>query len=60
MGGEGPYVQFNPAYRQTSWAHRTGLTFLDDAELEDAYRCAHSFLRKKERELVDVHGWSSQ
>ncbi|KAF8332510.1 hypothetical protein F5887DRAFT_996687 [Amanita rubescens] len=60
MGGEGPYVQFDPVYRQTSWAHQTGLSFLDDAELEDAYRRAHGFLRKKEKELVDIHGWSGQ
>ena len=60
MGGEGPYVQFNPTYRQKPWADRTGLTYLDDAELEDVYRRAHDFLREKKRELVDAHGWSAQ
>ena len=53
-------MRFNPSYRSTSWAARTGLTNLNDAELEAAYSRAHDFLREKKRELVDVHNWSAQ
>jgi hypothetical protein len=60
MGGEGPYVRFNSSYRSTRWADRTGLTNLNDAELEAAYSRAKEVLMEKKRELVDVHNWSVQ
>ena len=58
MGGEGPYVRFDPAYHSGPWASHTGLTLLNDEELEAAYSRAKDFLMDKKRELVDVHGWS--
>ena len=60
MGGEGQYVRFDPAYRSASWVSRTGLTPLNDEELEAAYPRAKDFLMDKKRELVDVYGWSVQ
>ena len=60
MEGARPYVDFNPSYRTTAWPDRTGLTGLSDEELEAAYSRATVFLRSKERELVEVRGWSAQ
>ena len=60
MGGEGPYVRFDTAYRSGSWAGHTGLAPLNDEELEAAYSRAKDFLMDKKRELVNVHGWSVQ
>ena len=60
MGGEGPYVRFDPAYRSASWASHTGLIPLNDEELEAAYSRAKDFLMDKKRELVNAHGWSVQ
>jgi hypothetical protein len=59
MGGAGPYVEFDPSYQSTPRADRTGLDSLSGEELEAAYARCGGFLKEKERELVEEHGWSS-
>lgn len=53
-------MSFDPAYRSSSLADHTGLTDLNDEELEAAYSRAKDFLMDKKRELMNVHGWSVQ
>jgi hypothetical protein len=61
MGGEGPYVQFDPSYRSwTPWANHTGLNNLGDEELDAAYTRCRDFLKEKAGELLADHGWSAQ
>jgi hypothetical protein len=56
MGGEGPYVRFDPQSR-AFWASHTGLAVLDDEELDAAYSRARQFIIQSKEVLVTEHGW---
>ncbi|KAL0577701.1 hypothetical protein V5O48_004305 [Marasmius crinis-equi] len=55
MGGEGPYIQFDPNLLD-SWAKHTGLPKLDGEQLEAVYRRAQKYLLMKKNQLVS-DGW---
>ncbi|KAF8492130.1 hypothetical protein JB92DRAFT_3004296 [Gautieria morchelliformis] len=56
MGGEGPYVRFDPQSR-AFWASHTGIAALDDEELEAAYSRAYQFIVQSKEILVKEHSW---
>lgn len=56
MYNKDPYVQFNPDNR-VFWASRTGLSELDDKELEAIYQRAHNFFTERIKALIKEHKW---
>jgi hypothetical protein len=55
MGGEGPYVQFEPT--RYLWDKRRELQPLSDEELEAAYARARKFFLDQVAELKTGYGW---
>lgn len=56
MGHDGVRIQFNPDNR-VFWAHRTTLSLMEDAELDEAYQRAYRFLSERIKVLVQEHNW---
>lgn len=56
MGNKDPYVQFNPDNR-VFWASHTGLSAMDDKELDAMYQKAHKFFIERINMLIKEHKW---
>lgn len=56
MGNKDPHIQFNPENR-VFWASHSGLSAMDDKELDAAYQRAHKFFVERINIMIKEHKW---